>query len=267
MGDNLYKAVHLLARSVPLNADTPQAEHAAQNKDRGGSPESTTGGLANGQKRSALSVARQQAGWLVSSRYAGVLSADEVQLVRFIILYSRYADEPWLEDHLKTLEHAATAAGLTETGNGWVINLSDGPQNSGTEMCVISDELWRKGNLIAMSWAWDCLHKLRPNTPLGHDQRSDAFQVVDAYLWSKCPHWTWAYWSGHIDNGDNAESVSVRSFQTWVTETRPSKRTRHLPEDLLSNHAAWAWNGRQPRVDPKYLKVSAGHAGIKLAVK
>ena len=218
-------------------------------------------------RRTPTAVARQQAGWLVSSRVTNCLSADDVQLVRFVSLYESFVGTDSWWKRPEDLLAAASVAGVFEVENGWVLDENDAAPHPEYGHPTIGDALARRGHLLVSAWAWDSQHRLGfldvPMAPPSVDLHNP-FDVVAANMWRNSGPWAWAYWCCRILEGDDAASVSIRSVTLWAAAQSLGRRTPMTPAELLERHSRWAWWQRQPKLDPKYLAEAAKAAKIKL---
>jgi hypothetical protein len=216
-------------------------------------------------RRTPTTVARQQAGWLVSSGVANCLTAQEVQFVRFASLYNSFiGTDSWWKRPTDIAE-AADIAGLVKVENGWALDEHQTAPYPCYNHPTVSDELERRAYLLTSAWAWnsDLGFPDAPAAPPAVDL-TDPYDVVAAHMWRHCGPWAWAYWCCRIQEGDDAASVSVRSVTTWATVERLGRKTPMTPVELLERHSRWAWWERQPKLAPKYLAEAAKAAKIKL---
>jgi hypothetical protein len=223
-------------------------------------PEQET--LRQPKSRSALAVARQQAGALAYNWRNG-LNASEIQVVRFVALYAHVHNTNRWSSRMEDLHLAASHAGLVHVEGGWASSRGEPMMYSRYDNPTLSVELDRTTHMSAAAWAWNVMGVTHLEFDYPRFDLENPYSCVDAYLW-KSPQWTWAYWTCRVHDGDTAQDVSVRVLAEWKDHQKIPKSRRWSADELLDEQRLWAWSYRRPRVDAKYLSLAAATAGLRV---
>ena len=173
--------------------------------------------------RTTQVFAKQQAGTLVKDAKAGLLTRDDILLVRFVALVEHvqlaagYAFGIWeLRDH--DLREAAELAGLKLGKYGW--EFIDGEPAPFWEFdhLIVATDVMRRGSLLASAWILD-------GPPLPGDWRKRSrVELVDDLMWGASSAFTWAWWTCRMKDGDSPLTITSRALSRWNDRTQPLAR-------------------------------------------
>lgn len=208
--------------------------------------------------RTRQTMARQQAGWVVSERLAGHLDRSEVLLVRFVALHQSLVGTSGWRDRGDDLAAAATAAELEPVSDGYAFADGTAPPDAEFDHPTIADDVHRRALVCATSALWS----LRSRD--GSAPATTPFGALDGRYAELLGPFGWAWWTCHLRDGDTVATITTRALAAFDAHQRLDRRRRWGVDDIVGAQHRWALSRRTPTVDPRHVPAAAAELGIKV---